>query len=224
VPAGRALVESEARTVLAAYGIAGPREALASSIDDAVVAAASLGLPVVLKVLVEGLLHKTEAGLVRVGLRSDAEVHAAAVDLTARATRTGCRLLGILVQEMVVPVAELLVGGRVDADFGPIVAVGGGGVLVEVYRDVAIRLAPIGDDEARVMLEETRAAVLLAGFRGRPAGDVAAAARVVAALSRFIADFKDEVGEVEINPLAVRAAGAGVAALDCLIVRTPTAP
>jgi hypothetical protein len=119
---------------------------------------------------------------------------------------------------MVAPVSELLVGGRLDADFGPIVVVGGGGILVEVYKDVAIRLAPVTEAVALEMLEETRAGALLRGFRGRPAGDVPETARTVAAVSRFIADFAGEIAEVEINPLAVLPEGSGVSALDCLIV------
>lgn len=218
-PPGRAVAEHDARAVLAAYGIAGPREVLTSGEEDAVNAARSLGFPVVLKGLVEGVLHKTEAGLVRVGLRSEGDVRAAAGEIVERAGAAGGRLLGTLVQEMVAPVAEILVGARVDREFGPVVVVGGGGVLVELYRDVAIRLAPVGEAEARDMLDETRAAALLKGFRGRPVGDIGAVARTAAALSRFIADFRAEVVEVEINPLAVLADGRGASALDCLIVR-----
>jgi succinyl-CoA synthetase beta subunit len=117
---------------------------------------------------------------------------------------------------MLRPIAELLVGGRVDPDFGPIIVVGGGGMLVELYKDAAVRLAPVSDETAREMIRETRAAALLDGWRGRPAGDAAAAAQVVASLSEFIADFRDEIAEVEINPLAVLERG--VSALDCLVV------
>ena len=130
--------------------------------------------------------------------------------------RAGPGLLGLLVQEMVRPVAELLVGGRVDPDFGPVIVVGGGGMLVEVYKDAAVRLAPVSEQAAREMIRETRAATLLDGFRGRPAGDVDAAARAVARLSEFVADFQSEIEEVEINPLAVLERGA--IALDCVIV------
>jgi acyl-CoA synthetase (NDP forming) len=218
MPSGGPLAEHEARGVLAAYGVQGPREILASGVEEAVQAAGALGFPVVLKGMVEGVLHKTEAGLVRLGLRSATEARAAATEMAERTRCSGGRLLGILVQEMVSPVTEVLVGGRRDGDFGPIVVVGGGGVLVEVYRDVAIRLAPVTESEALEMLGETRTMSLLRGFRGRPAGDVQAVARTVAALSRFIADFGDDVSEVEINPLGVFEEGRGVSALDCVIV------
>jgi acyl-CoA synthetase (NDP forming) len=218
-PPGRMPTEHEARGVLAAYGVSSPREAVARDVDQALAAARTLGYPVVVKALLPDVLHKTEAALVRLGIRSDEELRGEARSLLERAaTRPEGPLLGLLVQEMVHPVAELLVGGRVDPQFGPIVVVGGGGVLVEFYRDVAVRLAPVTEAIALEMIGETRAAALLAGWRGRPAGDVTAAARVVVALSRFVSEFRDLVAEVEINPLAVLRDGEGVSALDCLIV------
>lgn len=211
--------EHEARRVLETYGVQGPREALAMTAGDAAEAADRIGYPVVLKGLVENLLHKTEAGLVRVGLRSRAEVEGAARGVIERARGLGSgRLLGLLVQEQVRPVAELLVGARLDPDFGPIVVVGGGGEVVELYRDVAVRLAPVAQPVALAMVGETRAGRLLGGWRGRPAGDVGALARTVVALSRLIADCRAEVAEVEINPLAVLEQGRGAVALDCLLV------
>jgi acyl-CoA synthetase (NDP forming) len=223
-PPGRLPTEHEARQVLAAYGVPALREALARDVEEAVAAARTLGYPVVVKALLSDVLHKTEAGLVRLGIRSDEELRAEVGSLLQRAAaRPEGPLLGLLVQPMVHPVAELLVGGRVDPQFGPVVVVGGGGVLVELYRDVAVRLAPVTQAIALEMIGETRASALLGGWRGRPAGDVTAAARVVVALSRFVADFRDRVAETEINPLAVLRDGEGVSALDCLIVprRTP---
>ncbi len=133
-----------------------------------------------------------------------------------RARAAGGPVLGLLVQRMLRPVAVLLVGGRVDPDFGPVIVVGGGGMLVELYKDAAVRLAPVSQETAREMIAETRAAALLGGWRGRPAGDVTAVARAVVRLSEFVSDFQDEISEVEINPLAVLERG--VAALDCVIV------
>ena len=209
----RAPAEHEARTIVAPYGIEGPRERFVRDPDEAAAAARDLGYPLVLKAMVPGVVHKTEHGLVRVGIRGDDELRAEAVAMLERA---GAGVLGLLVQEMVKPLAELLVGARVDPDFGPVIVVGGGGMLVEVYKDAAVRLAPVSEETARAMIKETRAATLLGGWRGRPPGDVAAAARVVARLSEFVADFREEVREVEINPLAVLERG--VCALDCVIV------
>jgi acyl-CoA synthetase (NDP forming) len=214
---GRAPAEHEARAVLAAYGIRGPREVLAADATGAANAAAGIGYPVVLKALVANVLHKTEHGLIVTGIRSEAELRRAAGQLTVRAERAG-RLLGLLVQEMVAGVGELLVGGRVDREFGPVVVVGGGGITVELYRDVAVHLAPVTIETARAALSATRAAKLLAGWRGRPAGDLDAAADAVVAISRFVADFQDDIAEVEINPLAVLERGRGALALDAVIV------
>jgi len=209
----RAPVEHEARAIVAPYGIDGPRERFVRDPTEAAAAAHQLSYPVALKAMVGGVVHKTEHGLVRVGIRSDDELRAEAVAMLERA---GAGALGLLVQEMVKPVAELLVGARVDPDFGPVIVVGGGGMLVEVYKDAAVRLAPVSEETARAMIEETRAATLLGGWRGRPPGDVDAAARAVARLSEFVADFREQVREVEINPLAVLERG--VCALDCVIV------
>ena len=206
-------VEHEARAIVAPYGIDGPRERLVRDPTEAVAAARQLGYPVALKAMVGGVVHKTEHGLVRMDLRTDDELRAEAVAMLERA---GAGALGLLVQEMVQPVAELLVGARVDSDFGPVIVVGGGGMLVEVYKDAAVRLAPVSEDTARAMIKETRAATLLGGWRGRPPADVDAAARAVARLSEFVADFRERVLEVEINPLAVLERG--VCALDCVIV------
>lgn len=219
LPRDRTPNEHEARAVLAAAGIPGPREALAQSADEAVQQAERIGYPVVLKGLTEGVLHKTEAGLVRVGLATSEDVRAAASELLEIGARLAPgRATPILVAEMVTPVAELLIGARVDPDFGPVVVAGGGGVLVELYQDVAVRLAPVSEDAAAAMLRATKAAALLGGWRGRPRGDLPAAARAIAALSRLIADARQDVAEIEVNPLAVLPEGLGAVALDALIV------
>jgi acyl-CoA synthetase (NDP forming) len=219
LPAGRAPAEHEARAVIEAYGIRGPRQTLVATPGEAAAAARALGFPVALKGMVADMLHKSDAGLVKVNLRSEDEVRAAAEAMTA--IKTDGAWLGFLVQEMMKPIVELFVGARVDPDFGPAIAVGGGGVLVELYRDVALRPAPVDEITARAMLAETRAGKLLRGFRGNPPADIAAAAQAVARLSRFAADFRSSVAEVEINPLAVFAEGQGCAALDCVIVPRP---
>src|SRR5215207_2937943 len=214
---GQAPSEQEARDILAPYGIAGPVERLASTIDEAVAVAEAIGFPIVLKCLVEGIVHKTEAGLVAVGITSVDAVVASARRMLGRA-EAGGRVLGLLLQEQIRPVAELFVGARIDRDFGPVVAVGAGGILVELYRDVAVRLAPLDEAGALEALGSTRAAKLLDGFRGSPQGDARAAARAISAVSRFAADFASSISEVEVNPLAVLAEGHGCKALDCALV------
>lgn len=214
----QAPTEIEARAIVEAYGLSGPEGTLAQDAGEAAAVADGLGYPVVLKGVVDGVSHKSELGLVHLGARSADEVRAAADSMLARARAAGGAVRGLLVQRQVTPVAELLVGARVDPQFGPIIVVGGGGVTVELYEDVAIRLAPVTEREARAMLAETKASRLLSGWRGRPEGDVEATAAAIAALSRLIHDFRDRIAEVEINPLAVLEAGSGCQALDCLIV------
>jgi acyl-CoA synthetase (NDP forming) len=214
--------EHEARQVLSAYGVRGPSERFVSDVDEAVVAALELGFPVALKGVAEGLVHKTEAGLVKLRLASVDDVRRAASSMFESGgsgdRHAEGRLLGVLVQKMMSPIAELLVGARVDPDFGPLIVMGGGGVTVELYRDVAIRLAPVSPEEALAAISSTRAARLLDGWRGAPVCDRIALGETISALSRFVSDFSETVSEVEINPLAVFAEGQGCMALDCVIV------
>ncbi|RJF67409.1 acetate--CoA ligase family protein [Rhodopseudomonas palustris] len=219
VPPDRLAAEHEAREVLASYGVRGPRDWLAATADEALRAAAEISYPVVLKGLVSNVLHKSDAGLVKVGLRSDADLRRALDAMQiALAAFPAADVLGFLVQQQVASVGEIFVGARIDPEFGPLVVVGAGGVQVELYKDVAIRAAPIDEAAAFEAIAATKVAKLLGGFRGAPQADIAAVARAVSALSRFIVDFNDEIAEVEINPLAVLEEGSGCIALDCVLV------
>jgi acyl-CoA synthetase (NDP forming) len=219
---GRMPAEHEARAVLESYGVSGPREQFVATPDEAAKASEAIGFPVVLKGVVAGMLHKSDAGLVKLRLASAQAVRDAAQDMLGNAAAADAKpFLGFLVQKMVSSVAELLVGARIDPDFGPLVVVGAGGINVELYKDVAVRLAPISEAEAMAAIAATRVSRLLDGWRGARPADVAAAARTVSALSRFIVDFEAEVSEVEINPLAVLEQGAGSLALDAVIVPHP---
>jgi acyl-CoA synthetase (NDP forming) len=216
--AGRVPTEYEARSILGHYGIQGPPERFVTETDEVAKAAEELGFPVVLKGVVEGLAHKTEAGLVKLRLADASAVRDAATRMVRAAAEQQLDMRGFLIQKMMSPVAELLVGARVDPEFGPIIVVGGGGIHVELYRDVAIRLAPITPQEALAALAATRSGRLLDGWRGAPACDKMAVGHVISALSRFMADFADRVEEVEINPLAVYREGQGCMALDCVMI------
>jgi acyl-CoA synthetase (NDP forming) len=212
--AGRLPAEHEARAVLESYGIQGPPERFVKSAEEAAAAARALGFPVVLKGIVADMVHKSDAGLVKLRLASEEAVRAAAGEMLSHPSR----VLGLLVQKMIAPVAELLVGARVDPDFGPLIVVGAGGVNVELYKDVSVHLAPISEEEALAALASIRIARVLDGWRGNAPGDKKAAASGIAALSRFIADFAGEVQEAEINPFAVLEEGQGCLALDAVIV------
>jgi acyl-CoA synthetase (NDP forming) len=218
IPSHRLAAEHEARDILRSYGVAGPREKFSASVEEAVAAAVEIGFPVVLKGLVENMVHKSDAGLVKVGLVSAAEVRLAAEAMLRSAAALTDKFLGFLVQQKVASLGEIFVGARVDPDFGPLIVVGAGGVQVELYKDVAIRLAPVSEQTAMEAIASTKIMRLLNGFRGRPPGDIQAVARTMSAVSRFIAEFSDRISEIEINPLAVMENGQGCVALDCVLI------
>ncbi|MET0220582.1 MAG: acetate--CoA ligase family protein [Tardiphaga sp.] len=216
LPQGRLAAEHEARAALRDYGINGPPERFVSSAEDVSAAADAVGFPVVLKGVVENIVHKSDAGLVKVGLNDAGAVQRAVTEIRRAAEQLDGRFLGFLVQRKVSSICEIFVGARVDPDFGPLIAVGAGGIQVELYKDVAVRVAPLGVEGALQAIGRTRVAKLLAGFRGAAPADIHAVARTVSALSHFIADHADRVSEVEINPLAVMQDGC--IALDCVIL------
>ncbi len=218
LPQGRLAAEHEAREVLKDYGIIGPPERFVGSLAEAVAAAEAIGFPVVLKGIVENMIHKSDAGLVKVGLNHAEDVRQAAAQMERASDQSVGRFLGFLVQRKLSSVCEIFVGARVDPDFGPLIAVGAGGVQVELYKDIAVSLAPLDLDGAMQAIGRTRVAKLLTGFRGAPHADVDALARTISVLSRFVSDHAEQLLEVEINPLAVMAGEGGCVALDCVIV------
>jgi acetyltransferase len=194
---------------LAQYGIALPRGRAVATPEEAAAAAATIGFPVALKIRSPDILHKTEAGGVVLDLRSGAEVRTAATALlaAARCVQAGARIDGLLVQEMVSGV-EAIVGARSDPLYGPLLLIGAGGVLVELARDVALRLLPVAAREVSAMIEGLRLKQLMAGYRGRAAADRAALEQTALALARFYLDHRARIADVEINPLMIRPTGA----------------
>jgi acetate---CoA ligase (ADP-forming) len=218
-----ALTEREAKGALALYGVPVVGERLVQSAAEAVAAAESLGLPVALKVESPDLPHKTEAGVIRLDLRTAAAVEQAyeAVMANARKVEPPPRLNGVLVQPMVPSGAEVMVGARVDPQFGPLVVVGLGGILVELLKDTQVALAPVDRDQARAMLLKLKGVRLLQGFRGSAPVDIDRLADVVARISEFAADHAGRVQEIDVNPLIC--AGDRIIAVDALIVRRQAA-
>jgi acetyltransferase len=194
---------------LARYGIALPASRAVATAAQAEAAAEAIGLPVALKIRSPDILHKTEAGGVMLDLRSRAEVREAAAALfaAARAAHAGARIEGLLVQQMVSGV-EAIVGARSDPLYGPLLLIGAGGVLVELARDVALRLLPVAAPQVSAMVDGLRLKQLLAGYRGRAAADRAALEQTALALAQFYLDHRARIADVEINPLMVRSAGA----------------
>jgi acyl-CoA synthetase (NDP forming) len=215
---GKQLSEHAAKQLLRAYGIRVPREQLVTSAAAAVRAAALVGYPVVMKASGTQLAHKTELGLVKVGLTSASQIRDAYRELTDIARYECVDLDGILVCQMVERGVEMVVGVTQDALFGPTVTVGLGGVLVEVLHDAAVRVPPFGEDQARAMLGELRGRALLDGVRGGPPVDVDALVEVVLRIQRMALELGDELSELDINPLMVLPRGQGAVALDALAV------
>jgi len=216
-PRGRAetLRGSAFETALASRGLTPPKSALAASPSEAAEIAAAIGFPVALKIASAQISHKTEVGGVRLNLKSPEEVEREAKALAAAVSgmAPGARLDGFLLQEMVEGI-EVIIGAHLDPLFGPIILVGAGGILVELVRDVACRLLPVGPQDARGMIGELKAAKLLAGFRGRPAADTEALVTAICGLSDFYLDHRHLLSELEINPLIVLPEGKGVRAVD----------
>ncbi|MFD9648223.1 acetate--CoA ligase family protein [Streptomyces sp. NPDC059082] len=215
---GRRLSEHAAKQLLRAYGIRVPREQLVTSAAAAVRAAGLVGYPVVMKASGAQLAHKTELGLVKVGLTSASQVRDAYRELTDIARFEDIDLDGVLVCQMVGRGVEMVVGVTHDELFGPTVTVGLGGVLVEVLNDTAVRVPPFGEPEARSMLGELRGRALLDGVRGAPPADVDALVEVVLRVQRMALELDGDLAELDINPLMVLPRGQGAVALDALAV------
>ncbi|MDI3339432.1 MAG: acetate--CoA ligase family protein [Sphaerobacter sp.] len=221
--AGRPLVEREAKAILARYGIPVTREALATTAEEAVAAARAIGYPVALKIESPDITHKTEAGGVLLGVGDDAAVREgfARVVERARQYEPTAAIAGVLVQEMVPRGGhELILGMTQDPAFGPAVAVGLGGIFVETLKDVALAVPPIPPHEARAMLGRLRAAPVLSGqgARGQGPADLDAVVDIVVRFSQLCRDLRDDVAEIDINPLVAFRPGQGAWVVDCLIV------
>jgi acetate---CoA ligase (ADP-forming) len=219
--AGPVLSESQAKALLAAYGVPRPPEKLAQSAVEAAAAAAEIGGPVALKVQSPDVTHKTEAGAVALRVEGEAAVRAAyeRVLANARAAHPGAAIEGVLVQQMAPPGVEVILGVSRDPDFGPMLMVGLGGIHVEVLRDVAFAPVPMAAEEAQALLGELRGAAIFEGVRGARPADTAALAQLMAALSRFAADHAESIAEIDLNPVIVHARGQGLTVVDALIVQ-----
>jgi acyl-CoA synthetase (NDP forming) len=219
-PGRSMLSESESKRLLAAWGPGSARERLVGSAEAAVEAAEQIGHPVVLKVDSPDIPHKTEAGVVRLNLRDAAQVRTAYAQIlaSAKAYAPQAEIIGVSVQEMVGEGVEVIVGVSCDPQLGPVLLFGSGGVMVEVYNDVALRRCPITRREAQAMIAEVKGARLLQGFRGRPAADLEALEDTLVRVSHLAMHMEGHLAELDINPLMVLPAGQGVKAVDALVV------
>ncbi len=209
------LSEREARVIADACNIPLPRSLFAATEDDAVAAAAEIGGPVVMKISSDDILHKSDAGGVKVDVDGEGAVRRAFAEImeSARAYKADALLDGVLVQQMAPEGREVIVGVNRDAQFGPVVMFGLGGIYVEVLKDVVFRVAPLTQNDAEWMIGGIRSAALLGAFRGQPAADTAALADVLLRVSQLAVEFP-ELAECDLNPVRVYPKGEGVMALD----------
>lgn len=258
LPSGqrRALSEYVSKQLLSAWEIPITRELLGGSVEEAVDAARAIGYPVALKVDSADIPHKTEAGVIRLGVEGDTAVREAYHQLmstaaqasnakeippllplergemggvsverveagavgTGQAETKPATINGVLVQEMVSDAVEVIIGVSYDTQLGPVLLFGIGGVMVEVYNDVALRLCPITSWDAREMVAEVKGSKLLHGFRGRPAADSDALADTLVRVSHLAVHLESKLAELDINPLMVLPGRQGVKAADAMVV------
>jgi acyl-CoA synthetase (NDP forming) len=238
---GATLHEVDSKRLLAAYGIPVVTEHVATTPDEAVAAARTLSAttgteagtaasagaarPVVMKVLSADIAHKSDLGLVQVGVTGDDAVRATYQALIERAARQApdAHVSGVVLQPMITgAVAEAILGLTHQAPFGPTITFGLGGIFTEVFADVAFAVPPFTREQAAAMIQRTRAATLLAGTRGRPAGDTEQLIELVMRLQTLAQEVGDDIVELDINPIMVLPAGAGVLAVDALVIPAPT--
>ena len=217
------LGEFETRTILDAYGIPNVPGALAADAPQAAAIAKEIGFPVALKIVAEGVLHKSDAGGILLNLEDEESVRSGFELLTSRirSQYPGAAIAGVMVEKMAPKGLEVIIGMRRDPTFGPMMMFGMGGTLVEQLKDISFRVAPLSLEDIQEMIDATIAGKLLKGVRGSGRADIEAVQAAIAALSQAALDFP-ELEEIEINPLVVYPQGQGALALDSRAVLRPS--
>ncbi len=215
----RDLLLSEAIEVLDVYGIPTVKSLVANTVDQAQAAAEQIGYPVAIKIIADQISHKSDVGGVQLNLRTPGAVTHAFKDMMSRIRKAYPKekLDGVLVQPMVTGGQELILGGRQDPQFGPVVVAGLGGIFVEIFGETSVRVAPISRDDAEKMILSLRGSPILLGARGRRPSDVDSVVESLLKLSQLLRDFP-EIEELDINPLRVLHKGEGCLALDARMI------
>jgi len=205
------LLETEAKAICADYRMPIPPFELAKSAEQASSVAQKLGYPIVLKIVSQDILHKTEAGGVLLGIQNPVDVRngfSRIVD-NARRYNSNAKLEGVLVQRMAPPGREIIIGGLVDPQFGQTLMFGLGGVFVEILRDVTLRIAPIVKQDAQEMIREIKAYPILKGFRGQPPADEDAIVDILLSASDLVMENQD-INQMDLNPVMIYDKGASI--------------
>ncbi len=213
------LLEEEGYEVLKAYGFPTPKSILGTTEEECLRAAKEIGYPVVMKIASQDIIHKSDAGGVKVGIKSDDELRTAfrSIVENAKKYKADAKIKGVLVQEMVKSAKETILGASQDPTFGPVIMFGLGGIYVEVLKDVIFRVAPIDSRGAMDMVESIKTIKLLEGVRGEKPSDIKAIADSLQRLSQLVTDFP-EIKEFDINPLLVLEEGKGARVVDARII------
>ena len=212
------LLEEEGLEILSAYGFPLPKSILAKTEDEAVEAANKIGYPTVMKIASPQIVHKSDAGGVKVNLSSDKEVRDAFKVIVDNAKKydSKAEIKGVLIVEMVKGGKEMIIGSKLEPGFGPVVMLGMGGIYVEILKDVTFRLAPFTDQEANDMISSIKTKKLLEGVRGEKPSDVEKLSECIQRLSQLVTDFR-EIKELDMNPVLVMEKGEGCKILDVRI-------
>jgi 4-hydroxybutyryl-CoA synthetase (ADP-forming) len=212
------LLEEEGLEILSAYGFPLPKSILAKTEDEAVEAANKIGYPTVMKITSPQIVHKSDAGGVKVNLSSDKEVRDAFKVIVDNAKKydSKAEIKGVLIVEMVKGGKEMIIGSKLEPGFGPVVMLGMGGIYVEILKDVTFRLAPFTDQEANDMISSIKTKKLLEGVRGEKPSDVEKLSECIQRLSQLVTDFR-EIKELDMNPVLVMEEGEGCKILDVRI-------
>ncbi len=219
----RELTEYESKQILSAWNIPTTRTELARNVLEAVRAARVLKYPVVMKIASPDILHKSDAGGVMTGLRSELEVRQIFNQIVANAKdyKKDAEIWGVTVQEYLPQAREVIVGTIQDPSFGPTVMFGLGGIWVEVLKDVSFRLAPVSAEDARDMIQEIKGFSVLKGVRGEPPADIQALVDILQKVGRLALEF-EEIAEIDINPVFVFEEGKGAIAVDARMILKET--
>ncbi|MEN6435832.1 MAG: acetate--CoA ligase family protein [Anaerolineaceae bacterium] len=214
------LTEIEAKQVFEAYGLPVTKTYLAKSEDEAVALAKKIGFPVVMKIVSPDILHKSDAGAVKVNIKDEQAVRDAYQTIlkNSKAYKANADIHGVAVQEMAPSGTEVIMGSVNDPTFGPTMMFGLGGIFVEVLKDVTFRVAPVSMSQARHMIDEIRGAPILAGVRGESPRDRVQLADTVCRYSKMILDLGDDISESDANPILVYEEGKGVKVVDARVI------
>lgn len=212
------LLEEEGQEVLRAYGLPLPQSAIARTEQEAVKIAKKIGYPVVLKIASPQIIHKSDAGGVKVNIQNDKDVHSAFKEIIKNAKKynKNAVIQGVLVVEMVKGGKEMIIGSKQEPGFGPVLMLGMGGIYVEILKDVTFRLAPVTDKEAEDMIASIKTKKLLEGVRGEKPSDLTKLSECIQRLSQLVTDFT-EIKELDMNPVLVMEKGKGCKILDVRI-------